>query len=615
MSEELVQRVTFKDVFDTYGTFSSAWDDSGFPRSVISNTNQPLVYSLLYSRYANSTVASIDIDRFKSEVFSIIWQHGPAWQKKLAIQAAINAMDEDDVEIRDTTIFNTAQNPSTAPATSDFTPLSKIDAQNQQQTKRNPLVGWAQLRELIEADFTGQFLDKFKKLFILIVEGSEGIPPVLTIRGNHIYSEEVPADVVKQGDLFVSETKIKQWDDGAWVTIVDFSEIVSETDWGDIGGTLSDQVDLQNALNGKLDKVTSTTTRPQVYTKTGSGIQTMLDVAPNDAAAGSIAQRNSDGQLFVATPTADGHATTKKYVDDADATKLDKDTSVTTYDQAYIKNADGTQGVNNIASTLVANTIAQRYTDGRLVVGAPAGQYDATNKKYVDERVSGTNDGTNWLTITIGGNTYAVTGGGGGSTTWGAIIGTLSNQTDLQTALNGKLDKLTTTTTYSQLYGKTAAGNNAMYNIDDGYNANTIAYRDNAGRLYVGTPTLNNHAATKKYVDDAISGAVAPTYYMHHIRLYSAETYDVTFDVMSTSSTQYDATTLPNLFPSGASRTASGGVKFSTRAYSVVRLTRGSATEFTIYGVGNDSNNSYDEQDNDFAYSGATVTDTVETIS
>lgn len=32
-------------------------------------------------------------------------------------------------------------------------------------------------------------------------------------------------------------------------------------------------------------------------------------------------------------------------------------------------------------------------------------------------------------------------GGGGGSTTWGSITGTLSNQTDLQTALDGKVDE------------------------------------------------------------------------------------------------------------------------------------------------------------------------------
>ncbi len=35
-------------------------------------------------------------------------------------------------------------------------------------------------------------------------------------------------------------------------------------------------------------------------------------------------------------------------------------------------------------------------------------------------------------------NTAIAGGGGGGATTWGSITGTLSSQTDLQTALNGK---------------------------------------------------------------------------------------------------------------------------------------------------------------------------------
>ncbi|NBW38566.1 MAG: hypothetical protein EBR30_26810 [Cytophagia bacterium] len=50
--------------------------------------------------------------------------------------------------------------------------------------------------------------------------------------------------------------------------------------------------------------------------------------------------------------------------------------------------------------------------------------------------------GTN-MTITDNGDgsvTFDSTGGGGGSVSWGSILGTLSNQTDLQTALNLKAD-------------------------------------------------------------------------------------------------------------------------------------------------------------------------------
>lgn len=371
---------------------------------------------------------------------------------------------------------------------------------------------------------------------------------------------------------------------------------------------------LSTALAGKLDKFTSSTTYDQVYVKTSDG-NNILYNASKQALADTIAIRLTNGKLRVGTPEIDSDASTKKYVDDADATKLDKVTGETTNTQAYVKNADGTQGVIDIVSTAsTENTIAKRNGSGQVITATPTAQYSAATKKYVDERVSGTNDGTNWLTITIGGNTYAVTGGGGGSTTWGAIIGTLSNQTDLQNALNGKLDKVSAPTDSAKVYGIYSDGNQNMFPILSGATASAIMRRDGNGRCKVSAPSDNLDCANKKYVDDAVSGAVSPHLYRHNIRLYLTSTYDITFTYISNSDTAITSSTIADLFPSGASRSASGGVKFSTRAYSVVRITRGSATEFTVYGVGNDSNNAYDEQDDDFAYSGATVTDVVETI-
>lgn len=57
--------------------------------------------------------------------------------------------------------------------------------------------------------------------------------------------------------------------------------------------------------------------------------------------------------------------------------------------------------------------------------------------------------------------TYSVGGGGGGGATWGSITGTLSNQTDLQTALNSKQSttNIVTLTTES-----TEIANNTIYN-------------------------------------------------------------------------------------------------------------------------------------------------------
>ena len=92
----------------------------------------------------------------------------------------------------------------------------------------------------------------------------------------------------------------------------------------------------QTALDGKVDK---TTTAKKVYGTDTSGNQTTLSYSKT-ADANSVAQRDNAGCLVTATPTANGHATTKKYVDDADALKVDK---VSTAKRVYGTDASGNQ--------------------------------------------------------------------------------------------------------------------------------------------------------------------------------------------------------------------------------------------------------------------------------
>lgn len=53
-----------------------------------------------------------------------------------------------------------------------------------------------------------------------------------------------------------------------------------------------------------------------------------------------------------------------------------------------------------------------------------------------------------FVQISFNGSTFQIMGGGGGSSAWGSITGTLSSQTDLQTALNGKAATATTLSGY-----------------------------------------------------------------------------------------------------------------------------------------------------------------------
>lgn len=155
----------------------------GIP-TTISDTNATTLYYLLYAKYGNNPIANQDITQFKYKIFSIIFEYGPTWEKKLSIQDTLRGLDLNDLindgsidELfnhsgtngvtenttgnanvaktdigtssishtgtvglsrvsnvensgDDTKINNHAFNPSTTPATNAFSPLNYINEQN-----------------------------------------------------------------------------------------------------------------------------------------------------------------------------------------------------------------------------------------------------------------------------------------------------------------------------------------------------------------------------------------------------------------------------------------------------------------------------------------------------
>ena len=107
-------------------------------------------------------------------------------------------------------------------------------------------------------------------------------------------------------------------------------------------------------------------------------------------------------------------------------------------------------------------------------------------------------------------------GGGGGDATWGSITGTLSNQTDLQSALNAKQNTLTfdTTPTAASTNPVTSGGiktaldakaNSAdlgtMAEVDDVSSSNNVAY----GRRNAAWYDLDGRYYTESEMDTALS--------------------------------------------------------------------------------------------------------------
>ena len=122
--------------------------------------------------------------------------------------------------------------------------------------------------------------------------------------------------------------------------------------------------------------------------------------------------RGSDGVIVTGTPTADNHATTKKYVDDSVASKqgaltagtgisLENDTIAVTKNVATIATlpelpADvipyysgdlATWNNKEMAVGSRGNTIALRTASGTLTVASPTSATDAATKAYVDAAI------------------------------------------------------------------------------------------------------------------------------------------------------------------------------------------------------------------------------------
>lgn len=160
----------FTEIWEEDSDFLSDWKDSGlYTSGLISDTSVQTLYYLLYAKYGNSYIASSDQNQFKYKVFATIYQYGPSWEKRLAIQATLRGLTESDLLQGSKAIFNHAFNPSAAPSTSSLTELSYINDQNTTNYKRSKLEAYSQLWEMIELDVTEEFLNRFKKLFLTIV--------------------------------------------------------------------------------------------------------------------------------------------------------------------------------------------------------------------------------------------------------------------------------------------------------------------------------------------------------------------------------------------------------------------------------------------------------------
>ena len=159
----------FSDIYPDSATFITDYSSIGIPQSITQDKAETLYY-LLYANYGNSVISSSDTNRFKYKLFSIIWQSGPTWVKRLDIQDKLRNLTESEIRSGSFQIYNTSDNPSIAPGTDAEETLEFIKQQNTSRNKKGTVEAYAALDSMLRTDVTQEFLNRFKSLFLTIVE-------------------------------------------------------------------------------------------------------------------------------------------------------------------------------------------------------------------------------------------------------------------------------------------------------------------------------------------------------------------------------------------------------------------------------------------------------------
>ena len=163
---QMSQTKTFNEIWGNYTTFSTDFSTSPF-NGIITAPNLEILYYLLYAKFGNSFITNLDENQWKFKVFSTIWKYGPAWEKKLEIQANLKELDLDSDTLLQgaKAIYNKALNPETNPTTAALEELTYINEQNTTNYKKSKMDALTQLWNLIATDVTESFLERFAPLF------------------------------------------------------------------------------------------------------------------------------------------------------------------------------------------------------------------------------------------------------------------------------------------------------------------------------------------------------------------------------------------------------------------------------------------------------------------
>ena len=84
------------DVWSDATGFLTDYQNAGIP-TTITNQNATTLYYLLDAKYGNTPIANYDENQWKYKMFSIIFQYGPTWEKRLDIQTTLRGLQISDL--------------------------------------------------------------------------------------------------------------------------------------------------------------------------------------------------------------------------------------------------------------------------------------------------------------------------------------------------------------------------------------------------------------------------------------------------------------------------------------------------------------------------------------
>ena len=84
------------EVWSSASEFLTDYQTAGIP-TTISVQNATTLYYLLYARYGNTPIANYDEEQWKYKIFSVVFQYGPTWEKRLDIQNTLRGLQISDL--------------------------------------------------------------------------------------------------------------------------------------------------------------------------------------------------------------------------------------------------------------------------------------------------------------------------------------------------------------------------------------------------------------------------------------------------------------------------------------------------------------------------------------